>query len=205
MDSPEEIYLAGYRAFNQGKFSEAISLATQCLELAEPDSYWHYGSLGLRCWAANFLEDDNTVKSDAKELLAENPGYEKNWFDGLAWLNLGLAARRIGKVEEAKLCFANASERYALHQIRNDQPAAWALVIMFFAAVTRAAASDQTDALEKLDEELANICSSDEELNHLREAVNLYLRQAYGEDVYLDAQQAAERGTSRTFLALLLL
>jgi len=46
---PKKLYLEGYAAFEQGHFSEAVALATQCLSAASPASYWHFGALGLRC------------------------------------------------------------------------------------------------------------------------------------------------------------
>ncbi len=202
---PRELYLSGYAAFDQGEYAEAIDRATQCLDVAPADSYWHFGSLGLRCWAANYLRDDTRVEQDAQVLLSGDAGSEQPWFEGLALLNLGLAARRAGRQREARRFFARAAVRYAVHEIQPGQPGAWALVSEFFAAVTRWAASGQSDVLDRLTEKLTALEQPDLEMQHLGRAVDLYQRRAQGKDVRSPAETAAHEGVSRAFLALLLL
>ena len=146
-DDPKKLYLEGYVAFDQGYFYEAVALATQFLHIASPVSYWHFRALGLRCWAANYLENVTSGKQDAFTLLDEDAGTDKSWFDGLALLNLGILRRRIGQTAEAKELFAQASQRYTEYKISLEQPSEWQLVSDFFAAVTHLAAFDRTPLL----------------------------------------------------------
>jgi len=208
-DDPQKLYLEGYPAFDQGHFYEAVALATQCLRIASPVSYWHFGALGLRCWAANYLENDASVKQDALTLLGEDAGTQKLWFDGLALLNLGLFRRRTGQTAEAKELFAQASQRYAVHKISPEQPPEWQLVSDFFAAVTHLADFDESDKLKQLGEKVASLRTSGKEsalnMENLDLAIRLYQRHAQGEDVRTEATTAAQKGVSRAFLALILL
>ncbi|MFQ5923857.1 MAG: hypothetical protein ACE5M4_13530 [Anaerolineales bacterium] len=205
MDNPKELYLEGYAAFDQGRFSDAMSLATRCLATASPDSYWHFGSLGLRCWAANFLGDNTSVERDADALLSEDAGSEKPWFDGLALLNLGLARYRAGRTTEAKELFAQASERYFAHRINSEHPPEWQLVSEFFAAATRWAAFGEVDRMKQLADKLASLHDPDKEMEHLSHAIGLYQRHAGKEDVRAEATATAREGVSRAFLAIILL
>ena len=205
VSDPRELYLSGYVAFDQGDFGEATSLATECLAIAPPDSYWHFGALGLRCWAANYMEDNLSVERDACDLLAEEAGLDKPWFDGLALLNLGLVRWRAGHINEAKTLFAQASTRYAAYEIGSERPAEWMLIVRFFAAVTRWAASGETDTLMRLADELASLPAMNEEIEHLNRVVSVYLRHAEGEQVTAETKSAALTPTSRAFLALILL
>ncbi len=203
--NPKEVYLAGYAAFDQGDFTQAVLLASQCLAAAPPDSYWHYGALGLRCWASNYLGDNATVEQDANSLLSDDAGSDKPWFDGLALLNLGLVRQRTGHIAEAKTRFAQASQRYAAYEIGSGQPHTWALINRFFGALTHWASCGESDILRRLAQELAGQPTCDEELNRLADAVGLYLRRAAGEDVAAAAAAAAHQGVSRAFLGYILL
>ena len=57
MEEVKEVYFAGYSAFEKGNFKEAAKIANDCLDMADSGSYWHFGSLGLCCWIANFIGD----------------------------------------------------------------------------------------------------------------------------------------------------
>lgn len=199
-----EIYKQGYAAFDRGDFDAAVSLATQCLTLAAPDSYWHFGALGLRCWAASFLDDAASVERDAQTFLTEDSGSDKPWFDGLASFNLGLVQRRAGNVEQAKGYFAKASAYYAAYQIHPEQPPEWELVTLLFAAVTSWAAAGDKGRLEQLSEKLAGWETPGDLTEQLTRAVDLYFRHIDGQDVKEEAAAATSAGVSRTFLALLL-
>lgn len=205
LHGPRDFYLAGYAALDGGDYARAIALATQCLAIAPPDSYWHFGSLGLRCWAANYLGEDAGVERDAQALLVGDAGTEQPWFEGLALLNLGLVARRAGQLAEAGEQFARAGECYAAHRISPGQPAEWALVSQFFAAAACWAACGDADGLERLAADVAALPGPDEEMVRLGRAIDLYLRRARGEDVRAEAEAAVGEGVSRAFLALLLL
>jgi hypothetical protein len=204
LKSVEEIYFAGYAAFDQGRFSDAIKLATQCLHQAAPDTYWYAGALGLRCWAANFMSDDKSVERDANALLALQDGPNSDWFEGLARFNLGLTARRRGRGTEAKEWFAQAAESYAVYKIQTELPAQWALIVGLFAAASQWVAFGNQDGLEALENKLANIGEPDE-MGHIAQAVDLLLRYAAGDEVRSQAAAIAAQGTSRAFLALILL
>ena len=197
--------MAGYAALDQGDFGKATSLATECLAIAPPDAYWHFGALGLRCWAANYMKDNQSVERDARNLLAEDAGPDKPWFDGLALLNLGLVRWRAGRIDAAKTLFAQASTRYAAYRLGSGRPAEWMLIVRFFTAVTGWAASGETDALMRLAEELASLPAMNEEIARLDRVVTLYLRRAEGKQVTAEVKAAARRRTSRAFLALILL
>jgi len=204
-DQIEEKYFAGYAAFESGDYRTAVSLASECIAGSAPDSYWHFGALGLRCWVTNFLRDNTSVENDAHTLLRASSGVDKPWFDGLAVYNLGLVQRRIGQAEAAKVLFERASRRYAAYEIRDEQPQAWKLVNQFFVAVTYWAACGDISALDELGQFLHGSHSVDTETGHLVEAVNLYLRRAKGEDVSSEAEAAVSDGVSRAFLAHILL
>ena len=201
---PGEVYRAGYAAFDRGDFTEAMLLGTQCLTLAAPDCYWHFGALGLRCWTANFLGNQASVERDAHTLLAEDSGTDKSWFDGLAHFNLGLVQRRAGNPDQAKALFAQASECYVTYQIRPEQPPEWALVNRLFAAVTHWAATDDSRKLEHLSAKLAGGAIPGDLTKQLTRVVDLYFRHIDGEEVTADTATATGEGVSRTFLALLL-
>lgn len=201
MSDPKELYIAGYGAFDKGDFPEAARLATQCLASAPSDSYWHFGALGLRCWATNYLGDITSVEKDAHTLLAEDSGTDKAWFDGLALFNLGLAYRQTGKTAKAREFFAQASERYTAHCIDSEQPSEWILVSEFFAVVTYWAAFGKTDRLDILAEKLTSLSGLNEETQHLNQSVALYQRLAKGEDVRQEA--ITLKGVSKAFLALI--
>jgi len=203
-NDPATFYHAGYAAFDRGEFAEAIALATRCLSLAAPESYWHFGALGLRCWAANGLDDRAQVKRDAGALLSAETGTDKPWFDGLALLNLALIERRGGLGEQARITFDRAAERYAAHQIAPEQPPEWALVSRYFAALSRWASCGETGDLQLLQEMLAGWSPPTEDTRQLAAAVDLALRHADGEDVKKPAGLATLEGISRAFLALLL-
>jgi tetratricopeptide (TPR) repeat protein len=204
-EKPQALYLAGYEAFDQGDFSKAISLATRCLEIAAPDSYWYSGSLGLRCWAASYTGDDAGVERDAGDLLARDSGPDRAWFEGLALLNLGLVYRRAGNRSKAKQCYARASERYAAYQIQPDHPPIWGLIVRFFTASTHWAAYQKRDKLKELALEMSGLPTQDAETQRLMHAVELLLRHAQGQDVRVEAEKAASDGVSRTFLVQILL
>ena len=92
----QQLYLKGYQAFERGDYSSTDELSGRCLALSSPKSYWHSGSLGLKCWTANFSNKLAAVESTANTLLSLDTGDDKAWFDGLALLNLGLAKQRSG-------------------------------------------------------------------------------------------------------------
>jgi hypothetical protein len=203
--NPEEVYQAGYAAFSQGNFPKARLLASQCLAVAGRDSYWHYGALGLKCWAANFLGDNATVEREAALLLSGDAGATQLWFDGLALFNLGLVRQRARRAGEARSYFTQASQHYTAYGIRSGQPHGQALTNQFYAAVTRWASSGDSLPLHQLAQKLASCPAPDQELRHLAWAVELYQRRAAGEDVAAAAEIAARQGVSRAYLAYLLL
>lgn len=204
-DQIEEKYFAGYAAFESGDYRTAVSLASDCIAGSAPDSYWHFGALGLRCWVANFLRDNTSVEDDANSLLSASSGVDKPWFDGLALYNLGLVQRRIGQTVAAKVLFKRASRRYAAYEIGDEQPLAWKLVNQFFVAVTHWAAYGEIGALDEFRLILDGIHSVDTEIQHLARAVDLYLRHEQGENVRGEAEAAVRLGVSRAFLAIILL
>lgn len=201
----QAIYIQGYAALEAGDFSAAISLASRCMVIASPDSYWRYGALGLRCWSANFLGESEQVEHDAGALLHADAGPQSEWFQGLAWLNLGLMRRRRGNGPEAARCFREAESRYENYHPAPDVPEAWRAIHRFFVAVSHWAACGDLGALEALGSELARTETPDEEIADLVRAIDLYRRRARGEWVREEAARAVESGVSRTFLALLLL
>jgi hypothetical protein len=198
-----EIYLAGYAAFDRGDFSTAVSLATQCLDLALPTSYWHSGALGLRCWAANYVGEDGLVEGDARALL-DRKGPEKLWFDGLALFNLALVNQRRGRDVEASELFAQAAQGYGKYATSLTEHPEWGFVSRFFGAVARWAGMGKRDGLESLAEELAELPDLKGELESVGRAARLVLRHALGEEVSSEAQGAALEGVSRAFLAVIL-
>ena len=204
-EDPGEIYPAGYAAFDQGDYSTAIRAAGRCLAIAPANSYWRFGALGLRCLAANYLGDLASVEQDARQLLAEPSGIDKFWFDGLAWLNLGLAYRQQGRMEAAQQAFDQASACYAAYQIRPKQPPTWTFIVKYFAVLTAWGANGKADPLQELTDSLKSVAQPDAELARLAQALELILRHTHGEEVRSEALAAAEQGVSRTYLALILL
>lgn len=202
---PEQIYLDGYAAFEGGDYAKAVDLATKCMNAADVDSYWYAGAIGLRCWAANYLGDSASVVRDASVLLFSDTGDDKMWFDGLAVLNLALIRRRLGDVGDAEMLFDLARAKYSAYRIDSEKPAEWSLIKDLFEAITLWAAAGETDKLENLAQKLKASPGEDGERAYLARAVDLYLREANGEDVTADAADAAQNGVSRAFLALILI
>jgi len=205
MINPEEAYQASHTAFDQGNYPKARLLASQCLAVAPLDSYWHLGALSLQCWAANYLGDNITVERDAAKLLSSDAGADKLWFDGLAFLNLGLVNQRTRRTHEAKTYFQQAFQRYTAYGANPGQARMRVLINKVFTAITYWASSGERKHLNLLAQELANHPAHDKELDHLRRAVDLYLRRAMGEDVTAEAEIAARQGVSRAILAYILL
>jgi tetratricopeptide (TPR) repeat protein len=202
---PGELYYKGYAAFDRGDFRAAVTLAGQCLSIVAAKSYWRFGALGLRCLAANYLGDFSSVEQDACRLLDEASGADKVWFDGLAWLNLGLSAHQQGKSEAAQQAFAKSSGCYQAYEIRPKQPLSWTFIVKFYAALTHWAANGDIHPLTELAEELKNQSKQDDEINHLEQAITLILSFSNGKDVHAKALAAVEQGVSRAFLAIILL
>jgi hypothetical protein len=205
MLNPEEVYQAGDTAFDQGNYPKARLLASQCLAVAPDDSYWHFGALGLKCWAANYLGDISTVERDASKLLSSDAGAYKLWFDGMAFFNLGLVSQRTRRSLDAKTYFTQASQRYAAYEMGPGKHQTRALLTKFFTAITRWASSGEWIYLQQLAQELARNPDPCTEQDQLARAVELYLRRARGEDVTSEAETAARQGVSRALLAYLLL
>jgi hypothetical protein len=205
MINPEKVYQASHAAFDQGNFPKARLLASQCLVAAPQDSYWHFGALGLKCWAANYLGDNATVAREAAKLLSSDAGANKSWFDGLALFNLGLVSQRTRRSAEAKTYFTQASQRYTASDVTSDQHHTGFWNQKLFAAIADWASSDAPEHLRQLAQELASHPASAEELEYLSRAVDLYLRRARGENVTTDAETAARQGVSRAILAYILL
>jgi tetratricopeptide (TPR) repeat protein len=202
---PEKIYQDGYSAFDRGEYPRAINLATQCLKTADAGSYWYAGALGLRCWAANFAGDYDSVVIDAHTLLTLDTGDEKMWFDGLAVLNLALIRRRVGDVGQAERLFDQARAKYQAYRVNPKKPEDWPLVRQLFEAITHWAASGETDKLDDLAGILSVRSDPNGEIEQLKKAVDLYQRCARGEDVTAESGKVADEGVSRAFLALLLI
>src|SRR3972149_9649813 len=148
--NPEETYQAGYAAFDQGNYPKARLLASQCRAAAPSDSYWHFGALGLQCWAANYLGDNTTVERDAAKLLSGEAGADKLWFDGVALFNLGLVSQRTRRTMEAKTYFTQASQRYASYPMNDGQTQTWAWIYKFFSAIAHWASSGEHKRLRQL-------------------------------------------------------
>lgn len=205
MINPQEIYQAGHAAFDQGNFPKARLLASQCLATAPQDSYLHFGALGLKCWAANYLGDNATVEREAEMLLSGDAGADKQWFEGLALFNLGLLHQRTRHSMQAKIYFTLASQRYAAYDTNSRQPRARMLTNKFFAALAHWASTGERKPLDDLAQDLSDYPAFESELESLAHAVGLYLRRAGGEDVTAEAETAACQGVSRAFLAYILL
>lgn len=75
-----DCFFAGYQAFEAGEFSDAVALATRCLNITSSDSYWYAGALGLGCGVDNCLRDDGGVQRDATALLDRGKRPEKECF-----------------------------------------------------------------------------------------------------------------------------
>lgn len=201
----EKLYAEGYAALDRGDYARAVELAGQCLQNAPPDSYWYAGALGLRCWAANFTGDYDSVARDAHALLALDSGDHKMWFDGLAVFNLALIRRRLGDVGEAEMLFDQARAKYAAYRIPHQSPDDWRLVRELFEAVAHWAAGGETVRLDDLAGRLSVLMDNSGEIPGLQKAVDLYQRRARGEDVTKDARRAFDDGVSRAFLAALII
>ena len=201
----EQLYHDGCLAFNQGKYSEAIDKATKCIELTEVDSYWYAEALALRCWAANFADDQERVSRDANALLVLDTGDDKMWFDGLAVMNLALVKRRLGDVGQAETLFDQARAKFSSHRVRPEKSDHWRLMREFFEAVSDWASSGTTDKLDRLSGRLSVTKDPSDETTSLRRVVDLYQRHARGEDVDDDAHRAADDGVSRAYLSALLI
>jgi tetratricopeptide (TPR) repeat protein len=205
MEEVKEIYFAGYSAFEKGNFQEAAKIANKCLDMADAESYWQFGTLGLCCWLSNFINDHAGVERYAHTLIEADSGKQKAWFDAVAWFNLGLAYKREKRPDEATVAFNNASQCYKTFLKQHDQSAEWAYIIRLFSSVAEFASSGKTQSFSELLYELLHSESKTEALSHIRKAVKLYLRFAGGEDVMVEAAKAVHQGVSRTFLAYILL
>ena len=200
----KKIYDDGYAALEKGDFASAIELAGQCLRAAPVDSYYYPGALALRCWAANFAGINETAVRDAHFLLALDTGDDKMWFDGVAAFNLAVIRRRLGDIGQAEFLFDKARAKYAAYRINHTMPDEWRLIREYFETVSHWAASGETDKIDDMAGRLSVLTDPSEEVAHIRRAVDLHQRLAHGEDVADEAVTAAEKGVSRTFLALLL-
>ncbi|MFZ5981096.1 MAG: hypothetical protein ACOYVF_10735 [Candidatus Zixiibacteriota bacterium] len=204
-ENPKKLYLDAYDHFNRGYFEDAFVLGLKCLESAPKNSYWHPGTMGLLCWAANFMEDNSNVEIYANKLIELDCGADKPWFDGLARFNLALKCCRNNRISEAKRYFTRASENYSAYTVDSDLPPESVMVHRFFIGLSHLAASGDPEPLKQLDRELETLNSDDEEMGQLRQAISLNLRYIDGENVRDEAVRAAEEGISRTFLAAILL
>jgi len=201
----KKLYSDGYAAFDHGDYAKAIELAGQCLKSAPADTYWYAGALGLRCWAANFAGDDESVRRDAAALLALDSGDHKMWFDGLAVFNLALIKRRLGDVGGAETLFDQARAKYASYRIPPKTPDDWRLVRELFEALSLWAACGETTKLDDLAGRLSIAPDRSDEIFGLQKAVDFYQRSIRGEDVTDEVRKASDDGVSRAFLAALLI
>lgn len=204
-DQPRAIYYAGYRAFEKGNYSSAVELATHCIAAAEANSYWHHGAVGLRCWAANFMQNDASVVHDAQTLLNVDAGSQTLWFQALAHLNLGLVDRRLDQDASAKAHFLQAEQCYTTYELLPDQPEEWVYVKRFFAAVAGWAARGTDDDLAILLSDLDDLDADAPDHHALRRALEIYMRCADSTEAREETLRAAADGVSRTFLAVLLI
>lgn len=206
MKHPEQIYLAGYEAFQEGDFDRAIELAETCLGLASSDSYWYAGALGLKCWAANFAGNPSLVEQFAGNLLSLETGDDKPWFDGLACFNLGLAMMQSMRSNEARAHFERAARCYASQCVHPGQPDEWQSVLDYFSTLAKWCANGRTaewwDFLSGLQ---GTACTPSDLLEQLSAAAKIMLRYSQGEDVKKEAMTLVEGGVSRTFLSPVLL
>jgi hypothetical protein len=202
----QQLYLKGYQAFERGDYRSADELAGRCLALSSPKSYWHAGSLGLKCWTANFSNNLAAVESTANALLSLDTGDDKAWFDGLALLNLGLAKQRSGFAVESQGTFLRAAERYAGQQLHPGQPREWQSVINYFSTLGRWAATGEISEWSRyLDHFSERMSEPSELIQQLTAAAQLMLRYSEGEKVREEALVLVEQGVSRTFLVFILL
>jgi tetratricopeptide (TPR) repeat protein len=202
---PEQLCHEGCAAFNRGNYSDAIKKATRCIEATPADSYWYAAALELRCWAANFTDDQERVSRDANALLVLDTGDDKMWFDGLAVMNLALVRRRVGDVGQAETLFDQARAKFMSHRVAPQKEDKWRLRREFYEAVNYWAASGATDKLDNLSGRLSVAKNPSDEVAGIRQAVDLYQRHARGEDVSDEARRAADKGVSRAFLSALLI
>jgi hypothetical protein len=204
-NDPEKIYSDGYAAFERGDFDTAIDLAGQCLGAADNDSYWYAGALGLRIWATSFSGDVHRMTLDANALLSLDSGDHKMWFDGLALTNLAIELRKTGDIGEAELNFSQASAKYVMYRVADDQPADYRYIVDLFAAVNHWAATDSPEMVQALADRMAAAKNLTGDAAGVKRAVDIYLKMAGGETVTKLAEDAVAEGVSRTFLALPLL
>jgi len=204
-ENPKNLYLDAYEKFNEGHFEDAFALGLKCMEAAPKNSYWYFGTMGLLCWTANFMEDNSNVEIYANKLISLECGADKPWFDGLARFNLALKCCRNNRISEAQRFFTRACENYAAYNVDPDQPPESRMVHKFFIGISYLVAKGEAEPLKQLDRELVELASDDEEMDQLRIAIDLNLRYVEGEDTKAEAARAAEEGVSRTFLAAVLL
>ncbi len=200
-------YLAGYEAFQQGDFSRANELADSCMAMSSKASYWYAGALGLKCWVANFSNNLVDLEQTAASLLALDTGSDKPWFDGLALLNLGLARRKNGNTRTASTLLSRAAERYGEQQLQLEQPREWQYVLDYFNALCRWAVAEEATIWEEILDRLEKD-GNDKQSELLREltlSARLMLRYSQGKEVKGEAVTLVQTGTSRTFLAVLLI
>ena len=202
----QKVYLDGYAAFEQGDFQRAEALADQCITLASKSSYWYAGALGLKCWTANFTGNVRKMEQSAAVLLQLETGEDKPWFDGVALLNLGLAKRRGGYVDEAREFLVRAAERYKAQRLQAEQPMEWQYVLDYFETLSKWAANGNVDEWRKyLSAVERGVDEQSELLQQLLAAARLMVRHGKGEEVKEEARELVQDGVSRTFLAGILL
>lgn len=206
MSKAEQTYFEGYEVFEKGDYDQAIKLAEDCLTISTPDSYWHAGALGLKCWAANFAHSLREVEQSAEKLLSLDTGDDKSWFDGLAWFNLGLVSAQEGRITDAKAYFLKAAESYRSQELLPGQPAEWQMVLDYFATLARWSArrkiAEWAEFLSRIDKDEVE---RDELAQQLSAAAKLMLRYTKGEDIKGEAIKMVDASVSRTFLTPILL
>jgi tetratricopeptide (TPR) repeat protein len=205
-DEAQKFYLAGYTAFEAGDYESARALADTCLEISLPSSYWYAGSLGLKCWVANFSDNRIELEQAANTLLAIESGSDKPWFDAVALLNLGLSERKAGCKREAQQFLWRAAELYAEQQLQPEQPQEWQKVLDYFSTLSRWAATGERDEWINLLTQFETYADEQSELiQQLSEVARIMLDYTMGEDVRQASVDLVEQGISRTFLSAILL
>jgi len=205
-DTVKETYLAGYEAFEQGDFEKAAALADACLERSPQPSYWYAGALGLKCWAANFMDNRAEAERTATALLALDAGTDKAWFDGLALLNLGLVKKKEKQTKEAGRLFLRAARQYEAYAPQPEQPREWQYVVGYFSALCKWAATNDPGEWEKYLACLKNEAGGQSDLvRQVSAAAQVALRYSEGKDVTREVLELVGSGVSRTFLSVLLL